>query len=340
LILTKKNQTTNYFLKENIMTISESRPIVPETKFVDDKKFLEFLKTNKDQHETVDLPLSVSNSITRKIQSLSPIKSLAKVTYTSSDKLDVVVDTRDSETSGWITNEMIKYEDISSISKISIYLHQLFAKPRVAHTLLEDHTANVESFIHDKITTQMAAAENKSFLFGDGISQPKGILKYEISTDGNKSQQIEGIIAGKPGKIDDYSKIVELMEKLPSKYLSGASWIMSRNAASHIRTIKDDTTKKFLWQNSIAHGVPDTLLGYPVIICDDMPKVNGDTTPCVPVLFANLYEGYQIAEKPNINILKDPFNSKPFIEFYATKRIGGDVVNFDAIKALVLKKED
>ena len=309
-----------------------------ETIASDTKKFLNFLRGDSNSHETIDLPASVSNSITNKIQILSPIKSLAKVTYTSSDKLDVVVDSKDSDDSGWITDELIKCDDISAISKVSIHLHQLFAKPRVSHAMLEDNTANVEEFIHDKITTQMAASENKAFLFGDGISQPKGILKYEISTEGAKPNQIEGIVAGEPGKIIDYTKIVELMEKLPSKYLAGASWIMSRNAASHIRTIKDQTTGKFLWQNSIAHGIPDTLLGYPVVICDDMPKVSTEETECVPVLFANLYEGYQIAEKPTINILKDPFNAKPFVEFYATKRIGGDVVNFNAIKALVLRK--
>lgn len=309
-----------------------------ETLVADSKKFLNFLRGDQGER-TIELPVSITNSITSKIQILSPIKSLSKVTYTSSDKLDVVVGSEEEEGSGWVTDELIKCGDISSISKISVHLHQLFAKPRVSQSLLEDHTANVEEFIHDKITTQMATSENKSFLYGDGISQPKGILRYEISTDGPKPHQIEGIIAGKPGKIDDYTKIIELMEKLPSKYLAGASWIMSRNAASHIRTIKDETTGKFLWQNSIAHGIPDTLLGYPVVICDDMPKVSTDDKETVPVLFANLYEGYQIAEKPVINILKDPFNAKPFVEFYATKRIGGDVVNFNAIKALVLKNE-
>ena len=316
---------------------------IPETNLIDAtctdaRKFLNFLRGEQNAHETISLPASVANSITSKIQALSPIKSLAKVTYTSGDRLDVVIDTNEAETSGWITDELIKYEDISAISKISIHLHQLFAKPRVSHALLEDDTANVEEFIQDKITTQMAASENKSFLFGDGISQPKGILKYDISTEGAKPRKIEGVVAGKPGKIDSYLKLVELMEKLPSKYLPGASWIMSRNAASQIRNIKDESNGKFLWQNSIAHGIPDTLLGYPVVICDDMPKLATEEEQCVPVLFANLYEGYQIAEKPLINILKDPFNAKPYIEFYATKRIGGDVVNFDAIKALVLKK--
>jgi len=303
------------------------------------KNFINFLKGNQDTHESIVLPSSIANSISSKIQALSPIKSLAKVTYTSGDRLDIVADSGDSEESGWVSDELLKNDNTNTISKISIYLHQLFAKPRVALTLLEDQTTNVEEFIHDKITTQMAAAENKAFLFGDGVSQPKGILRYEVSTEGTKAHQIEGVIGGENGKITDYTKIVEVMEKLPSKYLSGATWIMSRNAASYIRTFKDETNGKFLWQNSIAHGIPDTLLGYPVVICDDMPKLS-ETKDCVPVLFANLYEGYQIAERPTMNILKDPYNAKPFVEFYATKRIGGDVVNFNAIKALVLKNEE
>lgn len=321
-------------------TYTENRPMSQtDSAYVDVKKFVSYIKgADQNPGESMNLPNSITNIITSRIQALCPIKTLAKITYTSSDKLDVVVDSDDNESSGWITNEIIKCDEISAISKITIHLHQLFSKPKVAHSLLEDESVKVEEFLNDRITTQMASAENKSFLFGDGVSQPKGILKYEISTDGKKSKTIEGVIAGKPGKIDDYSKIVELMEKLPSKYLCGATWIMSRNAASHIRTIKDASNGKFLWQNSIAHGVPDTLLGYPVVICDDMPKVSTEEELCVPVLFANLYEGYQIAEKPDISILKDPYNAKPFVEFYATKRVGGDVVNFDAIKALVLKK--
>ncbi|MDR3030958.1 MAG: phage major capsid protein [Holosporales bacterium] len=321
------------------MTISERRPISPASdNFSDISKFISYLKGEKENHGSVTLPNSIYNSISKKIQSLCPIRSLARITSTSGDRLDVVVDIDEEEESGWIRNEIIRCEEISAVSKISIYLHELFAKPKVTSSILEDHTTKVEDFINDKITTQMAAAENKAFLFGDGKFQPKGILTYEISTERESPGKIRGIIAGEPGAITNYKAIVEVMESLPSKYLSGASWIMSRNAASHIRTIRDETTGKFLWQNSLAHGVPDTLLGYPVVICDDMPKVTTEEAMCVPVLFANLYEGYQIAEKPDINIMKDPYNAKPFVEFYATKRVGGDAVNLRAIKALVLKR--
>jgi HK97 family phage major capsid protein len=322
------------------MTITTERPASSaELAYNDLNKFISYLKGTNNEHCKASIPNEIANSIASKIKALSPIKSLAKTTYTSRDKLDIVVDSDDSERSGWITDELIKCDEITSISKISIHLHQLFAKPKVAHSLLDDDTAKVEEFIKDKIVTQMASAENKSFLFGDGISQPKGILKCDISTDGPKRGQIEAIVGGKTGAIESYNKIVELMELLGSKYLAGASWFMSRNAASHVRTMRDEKTGKYLWQFSIAYGIPDTLLGYPVVICDDMPKITSDDAQFVPILFANLYEGYQIVERPTISILKDPYNSKPFVEFYATKRIGGDVVNHDAIKALVLRSE-
>ncbi len=330
------HKQVNFQERKKIMITQEMQ--IEAQNCVDANQYTKFLRCNHiGSQQKIDLPMVMLNTLEDKLLKLSPIRALAKITHTSGDRLDVVVDAKESEVSGWIADELITVHDKSNITKVSIYLHQLFSKPRVTQTLLEDETSNVEEFVNERITTQMASAENKSFLFGDGITQPKGILTYEISVEGPREHTIEGVIGGKPGEINP-SKLVELMERMPTKYLSGAVWLMSRNAASYIRTIKDETNGKFLWQNSIVHGTPDTLLGYPVVITDDMPKINTTDPQCVPILFANLYEGYQIAEKPNITILKDPFNAKPYIEFYATKRIGGDVVNFNAIKALVLRK--
>lgn len=321
-----------------MMSLSDRRPASSiDQSCVDIKKFISYLKGEEQTSETTTIPVSFTESITEKIKALSPIKALAKLTYTSSDRLDVVVEEEDTDQSGWIANDEIKILNGSKISKISINLYQLFAKPKVAQSLLDDCSIKVEEFVNEKITSQMAARENKAFLFGNGENQPKGILSYGFSTEGPKANMIEAVESDEIGKITNYKHLITLMEKLPSKYLGAASWIMSRNAASHIRCIVDETTKKFVWQNSIALGIPDTLLGYPVVICDDMPKVSENEKIQVPVLFANLYEGYQIAEKPQMSILKDPYNSKPFVEFYATKRIGGDVINFNAIKALLLR---
>ncbi len=319
--------------------MTTERPILSQESVTEDiQRFINYLRGNEHISNSINIPNTFVDNINKKLQLLSPIRSIAKVTTTSNDKLDVVIDNNSSESSGWVTNSLLQTKDNSCLSKISIYLYQLYSKLRVAFSLLEDDSAKVEEVIQDKITLQVAATENKAFLYGDGINQPKGILKYNITTKDYKidSKTIEGVTGGNNGTID-YSKLIELMDKLNTKYLYNAYWLMSRNTASHIRNIKDQSSGKFIWQNAILQNMPDTLLGYPVVICEDMPSLHKDTKSYCSVLFGNFYEGYQIVEKPEIKLLKDPYNAKPFVEFYATKRVGGDVIDFNAIKALVLQ---
>ena len=319
--------------------MATDRPILSTESISEDlQRFINYLRGEENISNSISIPQKLVNNISKKLQLLSPIRNIAKVTTTAHDKLDVVIDDNNNDSSGWVTNSLIRTKDTTCLSKISIYLHQLYSKPRVSFSLIEDESSKVEEVIQDKITLQMALAENKAFLYGDGINQPKGILKYNVVTKEYKSDSktIEGVIGGSNSNID-YTKLIELMDKLSTKYLYGAYWLMSRNVASYLRNIKDQSNGKFIWQNAILQNVPDTLLGYPVAICEDMPNLHKDTKSYCPILFGNFYEGYQIAEKPEIKLLKDPYNAKPFVEFYATKRVGGDVVDFDAIKALVLQ---
>ena len=319
------------------MTIE--RPVIPSESVNEDiQRFINYLRGEESISNSITIPNILVSNISKKLQLLSPIRAVAKVTTTSHDRLDVIIDDNNNESSGWVTNSLINNQDNSCLSKVSIHLHQLYSKPRVASSILEDESSKVEEIIQDKITLQMAAAENKAFLYGDGIAQPKGILKYNIVTKDYKqeSNTIEGVI-GENNSTINYLKLIELIDKLQTKYLYGASWLMSRNVASNLRTIKDQSSGKFIWQNAMLPNVPDTLLGYPVVICEDMPNLHNDSKNYCPILFGNFYEGYQIAEKPEIRLLKDPYNAKPFVEFYATKRVGGDIVDFNAIKALVLQ---
>jgi HK97 family phage major capsid protein len=315
--------------------LTNERPYTPtDEAYVDLKKFESFLKGRvEDCLRTITIPNIVNDYIGEKIKSISPIKSLARITYTRSDKLDVVIDRADFDQSGWVTNNQPAAEKECKVVKTSIELHELFARPKVTQRLIDDPSIKIEDFVKEKIVSQMAASENKAFLYGNGASQPKGMLHYDLYFEGSQDGKIEAVKTGQKGEITQCANLVALMEKLPSEYLCNAVWLMSRNAASAVRTIKDETSGKYLWQNSIAHGIPDTLLGYPVVRCDDMPKLSKSENT-TPIIFGNIYEAYHIVERPDIQILKDPFKSKPFVEFYATKRIGGDIVNFDAIKVL------
>lgn len=104
------------------------------------------------------------------------------------------------------------------------------------------------------------------------------------------------------------------------------------NAATVARLRKFKTSDgQFLWQPSLTGGQPATLLGYPVIEAEDMPDIAANS---LSIAFGNFRAGYLIAERSDTGILRDPYTNKPFVTFYATKRVGGCVVNSEAIKLL------
>lgn len=107
---------------------------------------------------------------------------------------------------------------------------------------------------------------------------------------------------------------------------------MSRSAFAAVRMLKD-TQGHYLWQPSLTAGVPSTLLGYPVEISEDLP-VFSPGIASKSIFFGNFKEGYQIVDRTGIKILRDPYSAKPYVEFYTTKRVGGDVVNFEALKVI------
>jgi HK97 family phage major capsid protein len=105
---------------------------------------------------------------------------------------------------------------------------------------------------------------------------------------------------------------------------------MSAATLARIRKFKT-SDGAFLWQPSLSAAQPATLLGYPVVEAEEMPEIGAGT---LSVAFGNFHAGYLIAERSETAILRDPYSNKPFVGFYATKRIGGCVMNAEAIKLL------
>jgi HK97 family phage major capsid protein len=147
---------------------------------------------------------------------------------------------------------------------------------------------------------------------------------------------LQHFITGANGAFaDDESAVnvlIDMVCSLKPIYVKNAKWIMSRSALALVRKLKSaDGT--YLWQPSLSQSAPSTLLGYPVIIDDDMPAIQADTAS-TSIAFGDFLSGYQIVDRQGLRILRDPYTSKPFVEFYATKRTGGAVVDYDAIKLL------
>ena len=124
--------------------------------------------------------------------------------------------------------------------------------------------------------------------------------------------------------------LIDVVHALNPRYRQGASFVMNASTLAEVRKFKD-ADGNFIWRPGLVEGQADTLLGYPVVESEDMPDIAADS---LSVAFGNFERGYTIVERTGTRVLRDPYSNKPYVNFYATRRVGGAVVNSDAIKLL------
>ena len=264
----------------------------------------------------------------------SSLRSIANVVQVEASSFDVLVD-HSEVGSGW-ASESDPVADTSSpvLDRISIRLHELSAMPKASQRLLEDSAFDVEGWLAERIAQKFARAEAAAFIHGDGVDKPRGFLDHAIMADGMAQWGELGYIA--TGVAGDFSAansadaIVDLVYALEAGYRANAVFVMNSKTAGAVRKMKD-ADGRFLWSDGLAAAEPARLMGYPVLIAEDMPDIaNGAHA----IAFGDFHAGYTIAERPDLRVLRDPFSAKPHVLFYATKRVGGDVTDFRAIKIL------
>ncbi len=262
------------------------------------------------------------------------IRSIANVVAVESTAFDVLVDHTDIG-AGWATELAATTETgTPQLDRISIPLHELSALPKASQRLLDDSAFDIESWLAARIADKFSRAEGTAFINGDGVDKPTGFLNYTAVADsvwtwGNLGYVATGA-AGDFAAVDAADSIVDLVYALGARYRANASFVMNSKTAGAVRKMKD-VDGRFLWSDGLAAGEPARLMGYPVLIAEDMPDIAADA---LAVAFGDFNAGYTIAERPDLRILRDPFSAKPHVLFYATKRVGGDVSDFAAIKLL------
>ncbi|HCU07080.1 MAG TPA: phage major capsid protein [Holosporales bacterium] len=261
----------------------------------------------------------------------SSLRSIASVTDVSSDSYELLID-KGGANVGWAGEMDERQEtDLPELKKIQIHTHELYAKPRASQKVLDDSSINLEEWIGNKISESMSIMENTAFIKGDGDKKPKGILSYPLS-DGESDDHLQVIKTGENGAIKNADSLLAVVDALRSDFLPGACWMMSRSALSMLRGLKDES-RRYLLQPSLSEGMAYTLLGFPIVLNDALDQVRSGEVS-TPILFGNFKQGYQIVDRRDVTLLRDPYSAKPFVEFYATKRVGGAVVDFSAIKVL------
>lgn len=268
------------------------------------------------------------------LRSTASIRTIANVVSVEASAFDVLVDHTEAG-AGWATEAGERTETgTPQVDRISIPLHELSALPKASQRLLDDSAFDVEGWLAQRIADKFSRAEAQAFLLGDGIDKPTGLLNYpKVDNDLWAWGSLGYVPTGAEGDFlasDPADAIVDLVYALGARYRANATFVMNSKTAGAVRKMKD-ADGRFLWSDGLAAGEPARLMGYPVLIAEDMPDIGPDA---FAVAFGDFRAGYTVAERPDLRILRDPFSAKPHVLFYATKRIGGDVSDFAAIKLL------
>jgi HK97 family phage major capsid protein len=206
--------------------------------------------------------------------------------------------------------------------------------PKASQRLLDDAAFDIEGWLAGRIADKFARAEAAAFVSGDGVNKPTGFLDHPKVADASWAWGSLGYVA--TGTAGDFNAtnpadaIVDLVYALDASYRANGTFVMNSKTAGAVRKMKD-ADGRFLWSDGMAAGEPARLMGYPVLIAEDMPDIGAGA---YAIAFGDFRAGYTIAERPDLRVLRDPFSAKPHVLFYATKRVGGDVSDFAAIKLL------
>ena len=281
------------------------------------------------------VPREIDAVIDATLKSISPIRSIANVVTVGSAGYRKLVTTGGTP-SGWAAETAARPETATPVFvEIAPPMGELYANPSASQAMLDDAAFDVEDWLAAEIATEFAKAEGAAFVNGTGINRPKGFLQSPTAATADNTRAFGTLQYLPSGNAVDLGsvaqdRLVDLVHALRGGYRQGACFVMNAATLARIRKLKT-ADGAFLWTPSLTAGKPATLLGYPVVEAEDMPDVAANTTP---IAFGNFRAGYIITERQETAILRDPYSNKPFVNFYATKRIGGCVANSDAIKLM------
>jgi HK97 family phage major capsid protein len=274
-------------------------------------------------------PPEVMATIDRRLLASSPLRRIATVRQTMSASFRKPMATT-APAVGWVAETGTRAETATpSIDLLTFPMGELYAMAAATQTILDDALLDMAG----EIAESFANAEGIAFITGDGVNKPRGMLNYTIAADPAPWGQLGYIATGAAGAFattNPIDRLIDLTYAPKTPYRANASFLMSRRTVGQVRKFKD-TTGQYIWQPSLVAGQPPTLLGFPLYECEDLPDVAAGSHS---IAFGDFAKGYLIVDRADVRVLRDPYSVKPFVMFYVTKRVGGGVQDFDAIKLL------
>jgi HK97 family phage major capsid protein len=280
------------------------------------------------------VPAETEATVNRLLKAISPIRSIAGIRQVSGSVYNRPFATSGAD-AGWVAETAARTQTNTPVlANLQFPTMELYAMPAATSTLLDDSIVNIDEWLAEEVRIAFADQEGKAFIIGDGVNKPKGFLSYTSVANaswtwGNLGYIATGVAGAFPAS-NAGDKLLDLIYACKATYRANGKFVMNRSTQSAIRKMKDGQGN-YLWQPSNAPGEAPSLLGYPVIEAEDMPDIAASS---LSVAFGDFQRGYLIVDRVGIRVLRDPYSSKPYVLFYTTKRVGGGVQDFDAIKLL------
>ncbi|MEL7453847.1 MAG: phage major capsid protein, partial [Pseudomonadota bacterium] len=289
---------------------------------------LKSLNAGTDDQGGYVAPPELDQLIEGRLMAASPMRQIATVRQTSAGvfrkPVGLGVEAR------WASEtEARTGTQADGLSLIEFPAGELYAMPAATQTLLEDAYSDMDAWLADEVETAFAAQESAAFINGDGVGKPLGLLANPIVDEATHSWGQIGAINGDFTTPSGGDGLIDLIYTPKSQFRANGRFVMNRRTVSEVRKLKD-ADGRYLWQPG-SGGDAATVLGYPVTEIEDMPDIAPGNAA---IAFGDFRRGYLIVDRVGTRVLRDPFSAKPFVLFYTTKRVGGGVQHFDAIKVM------
>ena len=280
------------------------------------------------------VPAEVETEITRLMTHISPIRAIAGLRQVSGAVYKRPITVSGPQT-GWVGETATRPTTSSQVlAELSYPTTELYAMPAATTAFLDDAAVDVGQWIADEVNAAFAAQETTAFVNGDGVNKPSGFLAGAKVAEtswawGSLGYLATGTSAALPASHAS-DILIDLVYALKAGYRQNANWVMNRRTQGALRKLKD-VDGNYLWQPAASADGRASFMGFPLVEAEDMPNIAANS---FSIAFGDFKRGYLIVDRQGVSVLRDPFSSKPYVLFYTTKRVGGGIADYDAIKLL------
>ena len=278
------------------------------------------------------VPEETEAEIGRRLSQVSPIRAIAGIRTVSSSVYKKPYAASGFAT-GWVGETEARPETAPpNLVELEYPVMELYAMPAATATLLDDAAVDIDRWIAGEVEMAFAEQESAAFVTGDGVKKPRGFLDYDTVAESawvwGKLGHIATGVSGGFAAVDESDVLVDAIYALKAGYRQNAHWVMNRRTQGAIRKLKD-ADGNYLWAPPATAEGRATIMNFPVVEAEDMPDIAADS---LAIAFGDFSRGYLIVDRTGVRVLRDPYSQKPYVLFYTTKRVGGGVQDFDAIK--------